>query len=153
VNTPAQHLRRFGPNVMGSLRYARYRLRLPLAKIQESLRDLHDFEISEGEIGNQLADAKEGFGDQYDLITELIRSARVVSADESGWRMDGDNGYIGASVAPEDGAIRYELGDTRGGGIPKEARGDKVDRVIVSDGYLVYNSLPSETTRNVGCIC
>ena len=43
VNTPAQHLRRFGPNVVGYILYARYRLRLPLLKIQESLSDLHDF--------------------------------------------------------------------------------------------------------------
>jgi transposase len=147
VNTPAQHLRRFGPNVMGYILYARYRLRLPLSKIQESLRDLHDFEISEGEIGNQLDDAREGFGDQYSLITELIRSARVVYADESGWRMDGDNWYIWAYVAPEDGAIRYELVDTRGGGIPKTALGDKSDRVIVSDGYAVYNSLPGDNQQ------
>jgi transposase len=147
VNTPAQHLRRFGPHVMGYILYARYRLRLPLLKIQESLRDLHDFEISEGEIGNQLDDAREGFGDQYDLITELIRNAKVVYADESGWRMDGDNWYIWAYVAPEDGAIRYELVDTRGGGIPKTALGDKADRVIVSDGYAVYNSLPGDNQQ------
>jgi transposase len=141
LGTPAQNLRRFGPNLMGYILYARYRLRLPLLKIQESLSDLHDFVISEGEIQNQLAEAKAAFGDQYDLICELIRQARVVYADESGWRMDGDNWYIWAFVAPEDGAIRYELVNTRGGGIAKEALGDKTDRVIVSDGYAVYGNL------------
>lgn len=147
VNTPAQNLRRFGPNVMGYILYARYRLRLPLLKIQESLRDLHDFQISEGEIQNQLNEARDGFGDQYDLICELIKSAQVVYADESGWRMDGDNWYIWAFVSPEDGAIRYEVADTRGGGIAKEALGDKADRVIVSDGYTVYNSLPGSNQQ------
>jgi transposase len=147
VNTPAQNLRRFGPNVMGYILYARYRLRLPLLKIQESLRDLHDFEISEGEIGNQLDDAKDSFGEQYELICQLIRSAKIVYADESGWRMDGDNWYIWAFVSPEDGAIRYEVVDTRGGGIAKTALGDKADRVIVSDGYAVYNSLPGDNQQ------
>ena len=56
--------------------------------------------------------------------------------------MDGDNWYIWAFVAPEDGAIRYEVVETRGGGIAKEALGDKADRVIVSDGYVVYGNLP-----------
>lgn len=167
-NTPAQHLRRFGPNVMGYILYARYRLRLPLLKIQESLSDLHGFEISEGEIGNQLDDARESFGGQYDLICQLIRSAKVVYADESGWRMDGDNWYIWAFVSPEDGAIRYEVVDTRGGGIAKEALGNKADRVIVSDGYAAYGSLPgsnqqcwvhllrvakAKTTRLYGDLC
>jgi transposase len=142
VNTPAQNLRRFGPNVMGYILYARYRLRLPLLKIQESLNDLHDFQLSEGEIQHQLNEARDSFGDQYDLICELIKSAKIVYADESGWRMDGDNWYIWAFVSPEDGAIRYEVVDTRGGGIAKEALGDKADRVIVSDGYTAYGSLP-----------
>lgn len=143
INTPAQHLRRFGPNVLGYILYARYRLRLPLLKIQESLRDLHDFEISEGEIQNQLHDAKELFGEQYDLICELIRNAKVVYADESGWRMDGDNWYIWAFVDKQSGAIRYELAETRGGNVAKEALGGKEDQIIVSDGYNTYNSTDS----------
>ena len=143
INTPAQHLRRFGPNVMGYILYARYRLRLPLLKIQESLRDLHDFEISEGEIQNQLDDAKDLFGEQYDLICELIRSAKVVYADESGWRMNGDSWYIWAFVDKASGAIRYELAETRGGGIAKEALGGAPDQVIVSDGYSVYDATDS----------
>ncbi len=142
VNTPAQNLKRFGPNVMGYVLYARYRLRLPLLKIQESLRDLHDFAISEGEIQAQLAEAKKAFGEQYQLICELVKNARVVYADESGWRMDGDNWYIWAFISPEDGAIRFELVDTRGGRVAKDALGDKQDRVIVSDGYAVYANLP-----------
>lgn len=143
INTPAQNLRRFGPNVLGYILYARYRLRLPLLKIQESLRDLHDFEISEGEIQNQLDESKELFGKQYTLICELIRTAKVVYADESGWRMDGDNWYIWAFVDKASGAIRYELAETRGGAVAKEALGGSSDQVIVSDGYSTYNSTDS----------
>lgn len=139
INTPAQHLRRFGPNLMGYILYARYRLRLPLLKIQESLRDLHDFALSEGEIQHQLDEARASFGEQYALITELIKTAKVVYADESGWRMDGDNWYIWAFVDKASGAIRYELADTRGGDIATAALGGEPDQVIVSDGYSVYN--------------
>lgn len=142
-NTPAQNLRRFGPNLMGYILYARYRLRLPLLKIRESLSDMHGFEISEGEIQNQLDDARTAFGDQYDVICELIKTARVVYADESGWRMDGDNWYIWAFVSPGDGAIRYELSETRGGSVAKEALGGRQDQIIVSDGYSTYNSMDS----------
>lgn len=37
------------------------------------------------------------------------RQAKVVYADESGWRMDGDNWYSWAFVDKESGAIRYEV--------------------------------------------
>lgn len=145
--TPAQNLRRFGPNVMGYILYARYRLRLPLLKIQESLSDLHDFDMSEGEIQRQLDSAQGSFGDQYNLICELIRSAHVVYADESGWRMDGDNWYIWAFVSPENGAIRYEVVDTRGGAVARDALGKDEDQIVVSDGYAVYNSLPGDNQQ------
>lgn len=155
VNTPAQHLRRFGPNVVGYILYARYRLRLPLLMIRESLSDLHGFEISEGEIVAQLNDARESFGEQYDLICELIRTAHVVYADESGWRMDGDNWYIWAFVSPEDGAVRYEVVDTRGGDTARNAlvdpvrekAGEYANRVIVSDGYAIYNNIPGSNQQ------
>jgi hypothetical protein len=132
---------------MGYILYARYRLRLPLLKIQESLSDLHAFALSEGEIQHQLDEARKGFDGQYELICELIRSARVVYADESGWRMDGDNWYIWAFVSPEDGAIRYEVNETRGGGVARDALGAKQDRVIVSDGYAVYDNLPGNNQQ------
>jgi transposase len=147
VNTPAQNLRRFGANVVGYILYARYRLRLPLLKIQESLSDLHDFEMSVGEIQHQLDDARASFGEQYELICELLKTATVVYADESGWRMDGDNWYIWAFVSAEDGAIRYELVDTRGGDTARDALGHGEDQVIVSDGYAVYDSLPGSNQQ------
>lgn len=142
INTPAQNLRRFGPNVVGYILYSRYRLRLPILKIQESLRDLHSFEISEGKIQNQLDEVHVSFGNEYEQICELIKSAKVVYADESGWRMDGDNWYIWAFVSPKDGVTRYEIADTRGGAIAKDALGQTSDQIIVSDGYAVYNNLP-----------
>ena len=85
----APDIQRIGFNVLGYILYARYRLRLPLNKIQESLRDLFDFRISEGEISEKLQTARTLFGKDYDAICELIRTARVVYADETGWRMDG----------------------------------------------------------------
>ena len=45
---------RIGINTLGYILYARYRLRLPMEKIQESLSDLYNFKISEGEISEKL---------------------------------------------------------------------------------------------------
>ena len=98
--------------------------------------------MSEGEIQLQLDSAQDSFGDQYNLICELIHSAHVVYADESGWWMDGDNWYIWAFVSPEDGAIRYEVVDNRSGAVARDALGKDEDQIVVSDGYTVYNNLP-----------
>jgi len=82
------------------------------------------------------------FGKDYQSICELIKTARVVYADETGWRMNGENWWLWAFVT--DQGVRYLLEGSRGGGVPKEALGEKTDRILVSDGYKVYDKLPGE---------
>lgn len=138
----APHIQRIGLNVLGYILYGRYRLRLPLNKIQESLLDLFDFKLSEGEITEKLQEAQTLFGKDYEAICELMRTAKIVYADETGWRMDGENWWLWAFVT--DQGVRYLLEGSRGGGIPREVLGKKHDRVLVSDGYKVYDKLPGE---------
>lgn len=127
---------------MGYILYTRYRLRLPIKKLRESLDDLHDFKISEGEVAEKLQEAEALFGKDYQAISEHIQTARVVYADETGWRMHGHNWWLW--VYATDKGIRYVLEHTRGKGIPTEALGENSKRVIVSDGYAAYKNLPGD---------
>lgn len=131
---------RIGLNVLGYILYARYRLRLPLGKIRESLRDLHAFRISEGEIVAKLKEAEVLFGPDHDLLVALIQDARVVYADETGWRMDGKRWWLWVFVTER--GVQYRIEQSRGRDIPLRALGEKRDRVIVSDGHAAYEKLP-----------
>lgn len=130
---------RIGPKVLGYILYARYHLRLPMGKIRESLNDLHDFKISEGEIAEKLQEAETLFDKDYEAIKALIQEAKVVYADETGWRMEGSHWWLWCFVTER--GIQYLLEDTRGRGVPLRALGPKTDRVIVSDGYAAYKNL------------
>jgi transposase len=133
---------RIGANTMGYILYARYRLRLPIDKIKESLNDLHNFTISEGEIIEKLKEAKELFSKDYEAICELIKLAKFVHADETGWRINGQNWWLWVFVT--DKGLRYIIEDTRGKGVAQDALGTKQDRVIISDGYAAYGKLPGD---------
>lgn len=133
---------RIGVKTMGYILYARYRLRLPMEKIKESLLDLYDFRISEGEIVAVLKDAERLFGKDYEAITVLIQEAKVVYADETGWRMDGKNWWLWVFVTTT--GTQYVIEDTRGKGVAEKALGEKEDRVIISDGYAAYQNLPGD---------
>ena len=133
---------RIGVKTMGYALYARYRLRLPMGKIKESLLDLYDFKISEGEIVAMLKDAETLFGKDYEAITVLIQEASAVYADETGWRMDGENWWLWV-FATTDGT-QYVIEDTRGKGVPGKFLGEKEDRVIISDGYAAYQNIPGD---------
>lgn len=138
----APNIPRIGLNTLGYVLYARYRLRLPIDKIRESLKDLHDFRLSEGEIAEKLQEAEKLFGQDYQAIITLIQEATVVHADETGWRMDGDNWWLWVFLT--DQGVRYTIEDSRGKGVAKDALGEKKDRVIVSDGYSAYQNLPGD---------
>lgn len=133
-------IQRIGKNVLAYVLYSRYRLNLPISKIQESLRDLHNFKISEGEIVEKLKEAEQLFGKDYQSICELIKQAKVVHGDETGWRMDGENWWLWVFVTSE-GNTRFTIEETRGKGVAQYALGTKADRVIISDGYAAYKNL------------
>lgn len=136
-------LERIGANVMAYILYARYRLRLPYNKIQQSLRDLHNFEISEGEIANQFKKAEQLFKNDFKAVKELIKISDKVYCDETGWRVQGKNFWIWVFTAPN-AAVRYVIEDTRGKGVAENALGDKEDRVLISDFYGAYTKLPGK---------
>ena len=135
-------IKRIGVKTMAYILYARYRLRLPMERIKESLHDLYSFEISEGEIVATLKDAEELFGKDYEAITILIQDATAVYADETGWRMDGKNWWLWVFTTTT--GVQYTIEDTRGKGIPEKVLGDKEDRVIIYDGYAAYQNLHGE---------
>lgn len=136
---------RIGLNVSGYILYARYRLRLPFEKIQESLWDLHNFHISEGEISAQLQETEKLFGKDLEAIIEVIKQAKVVYADETGWRMNGENWWLWVFKTKE--GVRYVIEESRGRGVAENALGEKSDRVIVSDGYSAYSKLAGENQQ------
>lgn len=136
---------RIGINTMGYILYARYRLRLPLSKIKESLVDLHDFRISEGEISEKLAEAESLFGKDHEKIIEVIKQSKVVYADETGWRMNGNNFWLW--VFKTDKGTRYVIEESRGRRVAERALGEKADRVIISDGYSAYSKIAGENQQ------
>lgn len=133
---------RIGIKTTGYVLYARYRLRLPMEKIKESLLDLYNFKISEGEIVEKLKDAETLFGKDYAAIIVLIQEAKVVYADETGWRMNGENWFLWVFTTTK--GVQYVIEDTRGKGVAENALGKKDDRVIISDGYVAYKNLPGD---------
>lgn len=133
---------RIGVKTMGYILYARYRMRLPMRLIKESLLDLYSFRISEGEIVDKLKDAELLFGKDHQMIVALIQEAHAVYADETGWRMEGKNWWLWVFVTER--GVQYVIEDSRGKGVPARHLGEKTDRVIISDGYAGYQNLPGD---------
>lgn len=111
---------------------------LPVRQIRALLLILYGCEISTGEIVELLRRVVSHAKPVLEEIQGQIRASPAVQADETGWREDGENGYIWSACTP---TLRYyEYHHSRRGEIVKELIGPDFAGVLGSDFYAGYNS-------------
>jgi transposase len=98
---------RIGVRVAALVAYLRTTLRLPVRQVQTYLATWHDLHLSVGEIVELAHDVRQQLQGQADPLLEQVRQQRVVHQDETGWRENGRNGYIWATVSDGPAAVRY----------------------------------------------
>lgn len=131
-------------SLMGVLRVVH---RLPLALIQELLAQLYGLHLSEGGIQQSLERLREGLEPTHAAIVAESRASPSRHLDETGWRQDGQNGYLW--VAATDGPTPtrvYTYRTSRAGTVADELVGDYAG-VLVTDGYAAYDHLPCTKQR------
>lgn len=79
-------------------------------------------------------------------LLERVRESRVVHGDETGWREEGQNGYVWCFCTPQ-GERLYEYHRSRAGAIAKGVLGSEFTGTLVTDFYAGYNDLSCEHQR------
>ena len=127
---------RLGVNLVSLIAALREEARLPVRTIQWYLDTVHGLHLSLGaivEATRQVAVKAQG---ELAGILERIRGSPVVHADETGWREDGNNGYVWTFSTPTE---RYFLRRGRGKAVVDEVLGEEFAGVLVSDFYAAYH--------------
>lgn len=128
---------RIGVRLASLIATLRTVMRLPIRQIQIYLLNLHQVTISIGEIVELLHRIKDQMQPQIDALKKQVRASPAVQADETGWREDGENGYIWSVSTP---TIRYyEYHHSRAGAVIKKLIGEDFAGVLGSDFYAGYN--------------
>lgn len=123
---------------MSFLAALREELRLPIRVIQGYLKIFHQLHLSYGEI-TEILHTVAGLGKPaYQNLGRQIRGSPVVHGDETGWRENGQNGYLWNFNTPETRYLLYRK--SRGKQVVKEVIGDEFEGVLVSDFYAAYNT-------------
>lgn len=130
---------RIGVRLMGLVAYMRTRLRLTIRIIQEYLATLYQVELSVGEINNLTRRVTEELSQVNEELKNQARASPVLHMDETGWREDGQNGYIWSLVTETPEPVRYfEYHHSRSGKVVEELLGH-FNGHLVSDFYAAYN--------------
>lgn len=129
---------RLGVRLISLIATLRAVMRLPIRQIRDLLQTLYGVQVSGGEIVEVLHRLVAHAHPLLDELKATIRASPAVQADETGWREDGQNGYIWSVSTP---TLRYyEYHHSRGGEVVKNLIGDEFVGVLGSDFYAGYNS-------------
>lgn len=132
---------RFGLNLLLFILTLKYRLRTPLERIKELLKTQYGLKLTRGGIQGILHHVKKRFTPQYQEILKEIRKTKVKHADETSWRIEGQNAWVWLFTTQK--AAYYTIEETRGKGVPERIlTGSPPDTVLVRDEYGSYKKLP-----------
>jgi transposase len=131
---------RMGERLTGLVGYMRSFLRLPYRLIQAFLEAVYRLKVSVGELVNLSQKVEQKLSREVARIKEEARASPYVHMDETGWRENGQNGYIWCMVADTPQPVRYfEYHRSRAGQVVQSMLGKDFKGVLVSDFYSAYN--------------
>jgi hypothetical protein len=132
---------RIGVGIASLVAHLRLVVRAPVRVIQAWLSSVHGLRLSVGAISDLLRRvAAQGQG-AVAQVRERIRASPVVQADETGWRENGQNGYVWFAGTPT-GERYFEYHHSRAGAVINTLLGEDFSGVLGSDFYAGYNDTP-----------
>jgi transposase len=130
---------RFGVGLVSLIANLREEARLPVATIRWYLATFHALSVSAGAIVAATQRVARCGARVVAAIRDTIRGSPVAHADETGWREDGENGYVWTFCTP---TARYFVRGSRAGAIVDDVLGEEFAGVLVSDFYAGYAHYP-----------
>jgi transposase len=132
---------RIGLNLIMQVLIWKYLCRIPLNIIVMLLETTYDVHVSTGTLVLFFKQTSQYFGKPYHQILKEVRAAPVKHADETGWRVNGENNWCWAFLTSD--AVYYTIEETRGKGVPaKILKNCHPEDVLVRDDYAGYKKLP-----------
>ena len=118
--------------------------RLPIRRIQWYLSAACGLDLSIGEMTGVLCRVADMVRPVTEEIRQRVRSSPVVFADETGWREDGENGFVW-TFSTSTG--RHLVRRRRNKEVAGEVLGYEPVGVLVTDFYAAYNHYPGLKQR------
>ena len=137
--------RRVSWRVAALVALLRTKLRVPIAQLQWLLQQVWGVRLSVGELCALLAEASAAGARTYATFLDEVRTSPVAHVDETGWREDGQNGFIWTVSTPRTRLFHFV--SSRAGAVVRELLGSTYEGVTVSDFYTAYDQLDGRHQR------
>ena len=129
---------RLGQRVHALVAYLRQVGRLPVRGIASLLSAFCHLKVSTGEVSRMLATVAALGQRDYARLQERLRTSEYVHGDETGWRENGQSGYLWSFSTPS--LCYFTYPQTRSGSVVTDVLGKHYPGIVVSDFYGGYNA-------------
>jgi transposase len=131
-----------GATVLTMAAELKHRLGVPYGKICDFLETYCDLHVVPGTLVRAEQRLAERARPTYDLLIDALRQAGVVHADETGWRVNGVNGWLWVFSNSQVTVYAIRTGKgARAHDVPEEILGPDFDGYLIVDGFLAYTAL------------
>ncbi len=131
---------RIGVRLGALIAYLSQALRVTVRGIQTYLATLHQVRLSVGEIAGLLQRMSRQVKPAVEALKQAAQQQAVLHADETGWRENGQNGYVWCLASDGAEAIRYyEFDRRRNQAVVSRLLGSEFRGHLVTDFYAAYN--------------
>src|SRR5918911_1615433 len=138
---------RLGVRLVSLIAYLRQSARLPVRTIQQVLATLHRLHLSVGAITALLQRLHHATQPEQEALRAQARASPIVHMDETGWRENGQNGYVWGLVTPgPDPVCSYAYDPSRAGAVARTLL-NAFAGPLVTDYYSAYNQVRSKHQR------
>jgi transposase len=135
IDGPLAHSR-IGPNAVALSGYFRY-LGIPYRKTAKIFKDVFGLDITHPSLLKFNAKMAENGQPIFDTLLSKLKNSAYVHADETGWRVDGENQWLWNFVNQDTAVFRID--NSRGSKVVEETLGEKYEGTLISDFYSGYN--------------
>lgn len=129
---------RIGPKARAIGGYLRY-LGVPYEKVERIFKDIFDFSITHPSLFRFNAEQAENGRPLYEMIKEKVQKAPWLNADETGWRVKGENWWLWIFTNKD--TVLYHIDRHRSQAVVKKILGKKYQGILGSDFYSAYNGI------------
>ena len=136
---------RIGPNAVAFQAYARAYLGISLGKANDLLAQFMGLSQSRPAALAQLVRLGDVFDPVVTKLFEILRDEPVVHADETGWRINGQNVWCWVFCNPR--LALYLIDQHRSSAVVQRVLGDRFEGVLVTDFYAAYGRLDADKQK------
>jgi transposase len=131
--------RAFGPRLEALVGILHHQHHIPQDRVKVLLQDLFKESLADGSIDSLLSRVREKLEDDYEELGRQLRKEDVLGADETGWRVNGEKGWLWAFQ--NEGISYYTIEDNRSSKVPQAVLGKRFQGTLVTDFYSAYEKI------------